>query len=72
LFGSLTKLETRKNSDIDLTIFTKLKKNIDLKTYEKNLKREIQLFKFESLSKINSKELKMNLLNSYVIQGVIK
>jgi len=72
LFGSLTKLETRKNSDIDLAIFTKLKKNIDLKTYEKNLKRKIPLFKFESLSKINSKELKMNLLNSHVIQGVIK
>jgi len=72
LFGSLTKLETRKNSDIDLAIFTKLKKNIDLKAYEKDLKRKIQLFKFESLSKINSKELKMNLLNSYVVQGVIK
>lgn len=72
LFGSLTKLETKKDSDIDLTIFTHLKKNIDLEKFEKSFKRKIQLFKFESLSKINSKELKMNLLNSYIIQGVIK
>jgi len=50
LFGSLTKLETKKDSDIELAIFTKLKKNIDLKSYEKNLKRRIPLSKFESLS----------------------
>ena len=72
LFGSLTKLETKKDSDIDLTIFTNLKKNIDLKKFEKSFKRKIQLFKFKSISNINSKELKMNILNSYIIQGVIK
>lgn len=72
LFGSLIKLETRKDSDVDLAISTNLKKNIDLEKFEKSFKRKIQLFKFESLSKINSKELKMNLLNSYIIQGVIK
>lgn len=72
LFGSLIKLETRKDSDIDLVIFTNLKKKIDLEKFGKSFKRKIQLFKFESLSKINSKELKMNLLNSYIIQGVIK
>jgi len=72
LFGSLIKLETRKDSDIDLVIFTNLKKNIDLKKFEKSFKRKIQLFKFKSISDINSKELKMNLLNSYIIQGVIK
>ncbi len=72
LFGSLTKLETKKDSDIDLTIFTNINKNINLEKFEKSFKRKIQLFKFKSISNINSKELKMNILNSYIIQGVIK
>ena len=72
LFGSLTKLETKKDSDIDLAIFTNINKNINLEKFEKSSKRKIQLFKFKSISNINSKELKMNILNSYIIQGVIK
>ena len=72
LFGSLTKLETKKDSDIDLAIFTNINKNINLEKFEKSSKRKIQLFKFKSISNINSKELKMNILNSYILQGVIK
>ena len=72
LFGSLTKLETKKDSDIDLTIFTNINKNINLEKFEKSFKRKIQLFKFKSILNINSKELKMDILNSYIIQGVIK
>jgi len=72
LFGSLTKLETKKDSDIDITIFSSIKKNIDLSKYEKNLNRKIQLFIFKSINNINNKELKMNILNSYVLQGEIK
>lgn len=72
LFGSLTKLETKKDSDIDLAVFTNINKNINLEKFEKSFKRKIQLFKFKSISDINSKELKMNILNSYVIQGVMK
>jgi len=72
LFGSLTKIETKKDSDIDLVIFTNINKNINLEKFEKSFKRKIQLFKFKSISNINSKELKMNILNSYIIQGVIK
>ena len=72
LFGSLIKLETKKDSDIDLAVFANINKKINLEEFEKSLKRKIQLFTFKSLSNINSKELKMNILNSYVIQGVIK
>ncbi len=72
LFGSLTKLETKKDSDIDLAIFTEIKKDINLEKFEKDFGRKIQLFKFKSLSGINSKELKTNILNNYIIQGVIK
>lgn len=72
LFGSLTKLETKKDSDIDVAIFTNINKKINLEKFEKSLKRKIQLFRFKSLADINSKELKMNILNSYILQGVMK
>jgi predicted nucleotidyltransferase len=72
LFGSLSKLETKEDSDIDLAIFNKTNKKINIEKYERSLKRKIQLFMFQSLYKINSKELKTNILNSYIIQGEIK
>lgn len=71
LFGSLSKLETKKDSDIDLAVFTKFNKKINLSKYEKVLGREIQLFVFESLSKVN-KELKINILNGYMLKGEFK
>ncbi len=71
LFGSLAKLETKKDSDIDLAIITNINKRIDIKRYEKFFHREIQLFPFKSLSNIN-KELRINIINSYLIQGELK
>ena len=71
LFGSLSKLETRKDSDIDLVIITNLKKGINLEKYEKVFHKNIQIFMFKSLWDIN-KELKMNILNGYLIQGEIR
>ena len=71
LFGSLTKLESKKDSDIDLAIFTNIKKKINLSKYEKQLNREIQIFYFKSINEIN-KELKLNIINGYIIQGEIK
>ena len=68
LFGSLIKLENKKDSDIDIAIFTELNKKIDLIKYEKELGREIQLFFFKSLSEI-PKELKKNISKGYVLQG---
>ena len=72
LFGSLAKLETKKNSDIDLAVFTDLKKNMDLDKFEKDFNRKIQIFKFKVFSEISSKELKTNIINGYIIQGEIK
>ena len=69
LFGSLTKLETKEDSDIDLVLFTKFKKKLNLEIYEKQLKRKIQIFKFNSLSEIKNKELKTNIINGYILQG---
>ena len=70
LFGSLSKLENKKDSDIDIAVLGFSKKKLDLKKLEKELKREIQIFQFDSLNKIN-KELKLNVVNGYVLRGYI-
>lgn len=72
LFGSLAKLETKKNSDIDLAVITNINKKVKLEKYKKSFDREIQLFIFKSLSKITNKELKANIINGYLIQGELK
>lgn len=71
LFGSLAKLEAKKDSDIDLALLTEINKKINFKKYEKLLQRNIQLFIFKSLDDI-SEELKINITNGYLIQGEIK
>jgi len=71
LFGSMAKLEANKDSDIDLAILTNISKGINLDKYEKMLSRKIQLFIFKSLNDV-PKELKINIINGYLIQGEIK
>ena len=71
LFGSLSNLETKKDSDIDLMVLTNLKKKINLKEFERNLGRKVQLFLFKSLSSI-PKNLKNSAINGYLIQGELK
>jgi predicted nucleotidyltransferase len=67
LFGSLSKLESNKDSDIDL--FIAPKQDIDIKRYESALKRKIQIFSYDSINDIKNKELKNNILNGYLIKG---
>ena len=69
LFGSLAKLEAKKDSDIDLAVLTNINKSLNIKKYEKLFSREIQLFAFKSLSAISNNELKNNVLNGYIIHG---
>ena len=71
LFGSLTKLEAKKGSDIDVAILTNIEKKISLDKFEEIYNREIQLFIFKSINNIN-KELRMNVINGYLIQGELK
>jgi len=71
LFGSLSKLEVSERADIDLAIFTKFKKGLDLKKFEKKLGKEIQTFVFESLDKVN-KELRIAIVNGYTLKGVLR
>ncbi len=70
LFGSLSKLEVNQNSDVDLVVLSKFDKKIDLSIFEKRLKRKIQLFCYDSIDKI-PKNLRNNVLNGFVLKGVI-
>lgn len=71
LFGSISKAENKNDSDIDLCILSKEKK-IDLKEFEKKLKRKIQILFFDSIDKIKNKELKNNILSGYILTGRIR
>lgn len=68
LFGSLSKAEVTINSDIDLAVIA-YKKPISLEKFEKQLKRKIQIFWFDSLKDIENKELKNNIMNGYILTG---
>lgn len=71
LFGSLSKLEVKEDSDIDLAIFSNIKKKLILEKFEKQFKRKIQVFYFNNLEKI-SKNLKFNVINGYILKGEFK
>lgn len=68
LFGSFAKGEINPKSDIDIAIFTKGEKKLNLESFNKKLKREIQIFIFKSREDV-SKELLNNILNGYILYG---
>lgn len=69
LFGSLSKGESKEDSDIDIAIFAPSKNDVDLSKFENILKRKIQLFVFKERDEVENKELLNNLLNGYKIKG---
>ncbi len=69
LFGSLSKAEVKKDSDVDIAIFTASDIKYDLEPYEKKLKRSIQLFHFKRRDDVENEELLNNILNGYIIEG---
>jgi predicted nucleotidyltransferase len=71
LFGSLSKAETKKDSDIDICIIGH-KKELNIKDFEDSLKRKIQLFFFSSIEDIKNKELANNIINGYILKGRFK
>ncbi len=68
LFGSLSKAEVRRESDVDLAVFAH-EKELNIETFEKKIKRKIQIFWFESITNVKNKELANNILNGYVLVG---
>jgi len=70
LFGSASRGEDIESSDIDLFVLAKEKK-LDLKLFEKKLKRKINLFFEENLKDV-PKELMNNIINGIVLSGYLK
>ena len=70
LFGSASKGEDLKESDIDLFVQSPQKK-LELVKYEKQLNRKIAIFFEENFSRL-SPELKNNVLNGIVLKGYLK
>ncbi|SRR3989344_1085137 len=70
LFGSASKGEDVKGSDIDLFLLCK-QKELALEKYEKILSRKINVFFTENFNNI-SKELKNNVLNGTILSGYLK
>ena len=71
LFGSLSKAETKVESDIDICIIGN-KKEINISKFENILKRKIQLFFFDSIMEIKNKELANNIINGCLLDGRLK
>lgn len=70
LFGSASRGEDMKESDIDLYIQSEEKK-LELKEFEKQLQRKIQLHFYTHFNKL-SPELKNNILNGIILSGYLK
>ena len=71
LFGSYSRGEDTKDSDIDIAIIGAKEKRVDLKRFEKKLEREIRINFYKSFKEID-KELKENLFNGIVLSGGIE
>ena len=69
LFGSFFRGEDLEDSDIDLFVESEIK-NIDLKKFEKKLKRKINLIFNSDINNLK-KPLLNNLINGIVLYGII-
>jgi predicted nucleotidyltransferase/predicted transcriptional regulator len=70
LFGSYSRGEDIESSDIDLVIISKSKLNIDLTPFEKELEREINIIKIDSLNKLDNRIIK-KINNGIVLYGEV-
>ncbi|MBW6462338.1 MAG: nucleotidyltransferase domain-containing protein [DPANN group archaeon] len=71
LYGSYSRGEDTEESYIDIFIVSSTKKEIDVNTYETELKRKIHIIKKSDFS-ILPKELKTNIINGIVLYGGIE
>ena len=71
LFGSLSKAETKFDSDVDICIIGH-KKELNLTKFETNLRRRIQVFFYNSLQDIKNEKLVNNIINGHVLGGRLR
>jgi len=73
LFGSASFGMDNENSDWDMLVISEKKEDfIDLKKFEKKLKRKIQMFNVRKVNDLGSENLINSVLNGIVIQGRLK
>ena len=70
LFGSASKGEDLKESDLDLFVLSD-KEKIDLSLFEKKLNKKINIFFDNNFNKL-SKELRNNIINGVILKGYLK
>ena len=68
LFGSAVKAELLAKSDLDIAIFSESKRKINIKSFEKSLGREVQVFQFKTVHDA-PEQLKKNILNGKLLLG---
>lgn len=68
VFGSYSLGEDVESSDIDICIISKIKRDLNLKSFEDQLGREINLIFVDSLSRLD-KNIEKKVLNGVVIYG---
>ena len=71
LFGSYSRGEDAKESDIDLAVIGRKSKMLDLKGFEKMLNRPININFYDSWGDIH-KHLKNNILNGIILSGSVE
>ncbi len=71
LFGSYSRGEDTKTSDIDIAIIGTKPKDINLANFEKIFEKEIRINFYKSLEEID-KHLRSNILNGIILSGAIQ
>lgn len=69
LFGSFSKAEVKRGSDIDIALFSATAKAANLGKFEKRLGRKIQIFQFKTKDDVKNEELLNNILNGFMLSG---
>ncbi len=69
LFGSFSRGDDIETSDVDMAVLTTIHKELDLKSFEKNLARKISVHEMD-IKKV-SKEFYNNLINGILMEGAI-
>ncbi|MAG78734.1 hypothetical protein CL616_05210 [archaeon] len=68
VFGSYSRGEDVETSDIDVLLISKTKKEVNLKKYEKELKREINMMIIKTLDELDE-IMQKRIMNGFVMYG---
>ncbi|MEA2003781.1 MAG: nucleotidyltransferase domain-containing protein [archaeon] len=72
LFGSYSKGEDVEGSDIDIYVESRKGDMKSLKSYEKKLQRDIQIFFYKNIHDVKNKDLANNIINGVTLNGFLE